>query len=225
MTVHHPGTITPEPNHAGEPLVVAGSLRDHTAEHHKRAERSEFQRMLIAGRLPVSGYIGWLEQMLCVYRSLEAHLASGNGAGRYTGVDVEAWRRTPHLERDLAHFGRDATTPSPVPATGALVEQMGRWADGSAPALLGVLYVLEGSTNGSRYIARSLRKAYDLAGEAGLAFMDPYGDLQPERWLEFKRQLEMSASTGDLDGLIVAARGTFDAVTEIGQGLLHRLAA
>jgi heme oxygenase len=225
MKAHHPHTITPEPNHAGVPLVVAGSLRDQTAEHHKRAERSEFQRLLLAGRLPVTGYIGWLEQMLCVYRPLEAHLASGNRAGRYPGVDVEAWKRTPQLERDLAHFGRDTAAPSPVPATGALVEQMGKWADGSTPALLGVLYVLEGSTNGSRYIAKSLRKAYDLAGEAGLAFMDPYGEQQSERWLEFKRQLEASASTGDLDGLIVAARGTFDAVTEIGQGLLDRLAA
>jgi heme oxygenase len=225
MTVPHPRTITPEPNHAGEPLVVAGSLRDHTTEHHKRAERSEFQRLLIAGRLPVTGYIGWLEQMLCVYRSLETHLASGNRAGKYPGVDVVAWGRTPQLERDLAHFGRDATAASPVPATGALVEQMGRWARGSTPALLGVLYVLEGSTNGSRYIARSLRKAYHLSGEAGLAFMDPYGDLQPERWWEFKHQLEASVGTGDLEDLIAAARGTFDAVTEIGQGLLDRPAA
>jgi heme oxygenase len=55
--------------------------------------------------------------------------------------------------------------------------------------------------------------------------MDPYGEQQSERWLEFKRQLEASASARDLEGLIVAARGTFDAVTEIGQGLLDRLAA
>jgi heme oxygenase len=163
--------------------------------------------------------------MLCIYRSLEGHLGRGTREGKYPGVDIEAWRKTPQLERDLAHFGHDVATPSPVPATGALVEQMGRWAAGSTPALLGVLYVLEGSTNGSRYIARSLRKAYDLSGEAGLAFMDPYGDLQPQRWLEFKRQLEASAGAGDLDGLIVAARATFDAVTEIGQGLLERLAA
>jgi heme oxygenase len=225
MTVHHPRTITPEPNHGGEPLVIAGSLRDQTAEHHKRAERSEFQRLLIAGRLPLSGYIGWLEQMLFVYRPLEDHLASGSRRGKYAGLDVDAWRRTPQLDRDLAHFGAKAGTPDPVPATDALVRQISRWAESSAPALLGMLYVLEGSTNGSRYIARSLRKAYALSGEAGLAFMDPYGDLQPERWLAFKNQLEASVGAGDLGELIVAARGTFDAVTEIGQGVLDRMAA
>ena len=218
----HPDPVASEPNHAGPQLVVAGSLRDQTAEHHKRAERSDFQRQLIAGRLPVAGYIGWLEQMLCVYRALEAHLASGKP--RYAGVDVEVWRKTPQLERDLAHFGR-AVPPAPVPATEAFLGQMGRWAEGRAPVLLGVLYVLEGSTNGSRHIARSLKKAYDLPGGAGLDFLDPYGDAQPERWREFKSRLEAVVPAGDVDELVVAARGTFDAVTEIGQNLLDRLAA
>lgn len=223
MTVH-PTPAGSGQAHAAPDLVIAGALRDHTAEHHKRAERSDFQRQFIAGRIPVTLYIGWLEQMLCVYRSLEAHLMRPAGGRRYDGFSVQSWRRTPELERDLEHFGRPSVPPTPLPATQAFLDQIENWAASGAPALLGVLYVLEGSTNGSRHIAKSLKKAYELGDGRGLAFMDPYGEMQPDRWREFKGALEGAVSSSDLPELIATAQETFEAVSAIGADLLRQSA-
>ena len=68
---------------------------------------------------------------------------------------------------------------------------MDRLASEQPMALLGILYVLEGSTNGSKFIARKVRPAYELpATGEGSAYLDPYGDVQPARWQEFKAAMD-----------------------------------
>ena len=196
---------------------VSAQLREQTSEHHQRAERSEFQQRFVRGKLPVSAYVAWLEQMLCVYQVLESQLSSG--ASTAAGLDVEPWRRTEHLTRDLTYL-RAADPVLPVNATRAFLQQLGHWAQSQPLALLGVLYVLEGSTNGSRFIAKSLRKAYNLGDAGGLAFMDPYGASQPERWRTFKAELDRAIPAAAAAGLIDTAKKTFDAVSAIGEELL-----
>jgi len=221
MTGHQTATTTSEQPGAHP---VSAALRDQTSEHHKRAERSDFQRQLLGGHLPVAAYTAWLEQMWFVYRDLESRLTGPEGSDSAAPLDPGSWRRTPQLESDLGHFGVETESLSPVPATREFVVRLGQRAEASPAALLGVLYVLEGSTNGSRYIARNLRKAYDLSGNGGLAFLDPYGDGQPERWRAFKSELDAAVSPGQAPELITAARETFDALTLIGEQLLDRCA-
>jgi heme oxygenase len=221
MTAHQTATTTSE-QRGHQP--VSAALREQTTEHHKRAERSDFQRQLLGGHLPVAAYTAWLEQMWFVYRDLESRLTGPGGSDSTAPLDAGSWRRTPHLETDLRHFGVETESLSPVPATREFVARLRQGAEANPAALLGVLYVLEGSTNGSRYIARNLRKAYNLDGNGGLAFLDPYGDVQPERWRAFKNELDAAVSPGEAPELITAARETFDALTLIGEQLLDRCA-
>lgn len=198
----------------GTPTTV---LREETAPHHRRAERTEFQRALLAGRLSLSGYRAWLGQMLVVYRALERHLEALRARGKFVRLLALEWARTAELERDLAELG--AGHESPCAATLAFQSRLAAWAEGSPEALLGVLYVLEGSTNGSRYIARAVRSAYGLEGSRGTTFLDPYGDRQPDRWRAFKEALDADVPPELVSGLVQAAGETFDTVTAIATAL------
>jgi len=94
-------------------------------------------------------------------------------------------------------------------------------------ALLGVLYVLEGSTNGSKFIARKVRPAYELpASGEGSAYLDPYGDLQPARWQEFKAAMDaLDLPADEVGPIVMAAQQTFDSIRELGAELLATKAA
>jgi len=103
----------------------------------------------------------------------------------------------------------------PCAATHRLVAATGRREREEPLSLLGQLYVLEGSTNGAKVLARVLSRAWRTDG-AGLSSLDPYGDEQPERWSAFK--LEMDALGLDEQaqaGLVEAARETFLAIADI----------
>jgi heme oxygenase len=158
--------------------------------------------------------------MLWVYRALESHF-TGSAAGR-GGFAVTEWRRTLDLERDLQYWGVEPAT-GPAAATTRFVDQLGAWAESDPVALLGVLYVLEGSTNGSRFIAKSLRRAYPGADVGGMRFMDPYGESQQEHWRAFKAELDRVVASDAGQSLITAARATFAAVSAIGAELLSQV--
>jgi heme oxygenase len=81
--------------------------------------------------------------------------------------------------------------------------------------------VLEGSTNGSRHITRVIRKSYGFSGREGTAFLDPYGDAQPDRWAEFKRHLDAALTVTDTLEPVSGAQATFGALTAIGRHLFE----
>jgi len=195
-------------------------LRAQTAGDHRRAEHSDFQQAFVSGRLPRALYVRWLEQMWCVYSELEERLWTAPCRKQYTGLLADSRRRTPDLQADLAHFDAGAPGHRGTPTTSAFTRQLAAWAEQQSRALFGVLYVLEGSTNGSRFVARGVRKSYGLTGREGCAFLDPYGDDQPAQWAEFKRHLDASLSSADAPALVEGARATFDALTQIGVELL-----
>jgi len=210
--------VTPSATASGTMLT----LRKETAEQHRLAEQQEFQQQMVRGTLPRSDYIRWLGQMLHLHAFLEPQLENLIASQPVlAGLFEEDRRKVPALRRDLAHFGSLAEEP-PLPATSALIEEIRRLAALRPLALLGVYYVLEGSTNGSRYIARKIRPAYGLApGQDGAAFLEPYGEDQPARWAAFKAEMErVPLDAEELRELVAAARMTFDAIRRMGAALV-----
>jgi heme oxygenase len=160
--------------------------------------------------------------MLHLHTALEAQLEKlVADRTALAGLFEEDRRKVPALRRDLAHFGAVGNEP-PLEATAALIEEIRVLAVNRPLALLGVYYVLEGSTNGSRYIARKVRPAYGLApGQDGAAYLEPYGEDQPARWAAFKAEMELVPLTSEeLQELVAAARMTFDAVRLMGAALV-----
>ncbi|TFG51768.1 MAG: biliverdin-producing heme oxygenase [Gemmatimonadales bacterium] len=208
-------------SHIPDPRVMA-TLKTATAEHHHRAEKHEFQQMMVRGALSREAYAEWLGQMLLVHRGLEDHLARLVASHPAVGAVCDDNRRkVPFLLDDLAFYQAQADT-EPVPATSQFLKDLDSVAASNPLALLGALYVLEGSTNGARFIARRLRTAYDLPADGGgAAYVDPYGDGQPRRWQEFKDEMEKLALTEtDVRLITKAAQDTFDAIGAVGGDLL-----
>ena len=198
------------------------TLRESTAEHHRRAEQHPFQQQMVRGALSRDLYVRWLGQMLQVHAALEAHLdrlVLRNP--QFKAVFNDERRKVAALRADLAFFGGLDDQPT-LPASRGLMDRMDRLAADHPLALLGVLYVLEGSTNGSKFIARRVRPAYELpATGEGSAYLDPYGDLQPARWQEWKAAMDaLDLPASDVQQLTTAAQQTFDAVRQLGAELL-----
>lgn len=203
------------------------TLRESTASHHRRAEQHEFQREFVRGTLPRELYLRWLGQLVHIHTALESHLDRlVAGHPRCKTVFDDTRRKVDPLQKDLAFLGAAADQPA-LPAASAMVAWMDALAATQPLALLGVFYVLEGSTNGSKFIARKVRPAYGLPDDGGgTAYLDPYGDAQPARWREFKAAMDaLQLSANEVEPLVAAARHTFDAIRELGAELLATRAA
>lgn len=200
---------------------VMGRLRQETRELHAAAENHGFQRALAKGTLPRETYGQWLGQMLLVHRSLEEHFRClSQSIPAFGKVIRDHQYKEHHLLADLRALGMNAECVEPTPACGELIRQIDRRAAKNPIALLGFHYVLEGSTNGSKFIARAAQQAYKLTPECGLRYLDPYGESQREKWQAFKRDMEsveFTASEADL--LVEAAREMFAHIASLGTDL------
>lgn len=198
------------------------TLKAATAEQHRHAERHEFQQMMVRGTLPREAYADWLGQMLHLHRGLEDHLDRlvASHPPVATVFDDDR-RKVPLLLADLAFYQSDGTGEA-LPATRRFLALLDTLAATTPLALLGALYVLEGSTNGARFIARRIREAYDLPPAGGAAFVDPYGEAQPSRWKAFKEAMEqLDLSEADTHVITAAAQETFNAVGALGSDLFE----
>ena len=185
-------------------------LKARTWPLHERAERHTFQQALMRGELPLAAYVAQLEQTLLVHRVLEGHLRGVRG--RVPAVDTllrDYHFREGHALRDLHELGGSDNPPA-LEATGALIARIEQSAALRPHALAGFLYVLEGSTNGAKFIGRALAKAYGLESGRGLSYQDPHGDALAQRWREFKQGLNALALTPEQEeDVIVAAEALF----------------
>jgi heme oxygenase len=195
--------------------TLCETLKTETRPLHDAAERHPFQQELVKGKLPLAGYTAYLGQMLHVHRCLEALLRCHAGHAALQAVLRPTQFREAALRADLTELG-SWPPPEASPATQRLTEWMEGVAEHDAAGLLGAHYVLEGSTNGSVYIARAVRRAYALEGASGTRYLDPYGERQSETWAWFKRALEQAPLPDGHRGRIVdAARSMFAGMTAV----------
>jgi heme oxygenase len=192
-------------------------LKAETQDLHTAAERHPFQAAMAAGRVSREEYVRWLGQMLLVHRRLEARIREAMDAVPALRAVVRPFQfQEPYLLEDLALFGVRPEELTPTPAAAAILADLDRAAASRPLALLGFHYVLEGSNNGSRFIARSIRRALGLTPGRGDRFLDPYGESQRDNWAAFKRDMEAQRfSTGDIDFLVSAAREMFAAISRL----------
>ncbi len=107
-------------------------IRTATRAQHTVAEESAFMTDLLGGRLGVTAYLRYTEQLWFVYEALEAataRLAADPVAGPFIRPELD---RLAELERDLAHLGGPdwRATAEPLPATDAYTSRIREVADG-----------------------------------------------------------------------------------------------
>lgn len=209
---------------ASDGTDVMSRLRDATQVLHDQAEASAFQQALVAGELPIESYVAQLEQLYHLHESLEQHLHTlRNTSPIASAVLRDEHFQTPYLRDDLKHFERSTGACTPTLAVGQLIATFDHAARKRPIALLGAQYVLEGSNNGSRFVAKRLMGAYSLKPGPGLRYMDPYGDQQRAVWMAFKAAMnEQRFSEDDTIAMVGTARLTFVGIMSLGEELLSQ---
>jgi heme oxygenase len=181
-----------------EPGGLAARLRSAIWPLHQRAQHTTLQTMLAMGVLPREYYGRYVIQMLHVHRALEIQIDVAKTAHAVLDrVCRPHQRRADDLHADLTWLGVDPAPCEPLPATTQLIRCIDHCARNEPLGLLGCLYVVEGSLNGRKHAARAMRRALGCPDERGVRALDPYGDQQMERWLEFRADLDATELTAD----------------------------
>lgn len=191
-------------------------LKAETGDLHSHAESRTLQKAIAAGEVDRAAFSAYLGQLYHVHNSLETALDGSRDVHPAIGALASKDRmRIPDLDRDLAFYGADRDQLPAGDAAQKFSQRVDETRNADPVALLGALYVLEGSTNGGRFLARALRKTWGLDGD-GLAYFDPYGDGQPQKWASFRREMEEAAFEAEQEEAIIEmAKTTFRAIAEV----------
>lgn len=190
---------------AAEPAGVLAQLQAETRDLHTKAERHPIQAALVRGRASVEAYVLYLQQLGHIHAALEDELLARRGEALLSPVDPSRFRATLAAE-DVRELGADGLS-APVGPVAAFSREL---VDVPTLHLLGMHYVLEGSTNGGRFIARAVRRCLPLEAQSATRYLDPYGDEQGSIWGEYCRALaSLPLSEADAALLLGGAEAMF----------------
>ncbi len=171
--------------------MLTTRLKDDNWALHQIAERQETPASLIKGTMPVEGYTHMLAQQLLVNDALDHAIREAlPREPRLSALIAEEQYLAQYLVEDLHYFEIDTENIEPTPGTRRFVEHIDAHRD-QPLHLLGLHYVRLGACNGNSFVARVVRKAYNLPDERlGTRYYDPFGAEQRSKWYEFKDALD-----------------------------------
>lgn len=179
-----------KPGLFGQRLSLMELLKAGTFAAHARLQGVAYFGALFACQLPLESYVGHLRALAVIHAELEREL-DGCADARVKSVWRDDMRKLPLLEHDLHGFEPRAVADIREAAEAALaaVEQLRPRTLEQPLALLGWLYVLEGSTLGAKVLAPATARAFLLSGNDGLAYLQCYGDRTTQRWQEYRLRM------------------------------------
>lgn len=186
------------------PPTLMEELKAATGPMHARLEATPFFPALAAGQLALESYVGQLRALAVIHSVLE-HALQECADERVTAVWQPDMRKFALLQQDLQYFEPRAVADLREAAEIALqtAEHLRLRAIGQPLALLGSMYVLEGSTLGAAVVRPLVARAFLLAGDDGLAYLRPYGDHAPARWSAFRERMNaLTLSAEDRAGIV-----------------------
>lgn len=183
-------------------------LREQTRVLHQDLEAQPLLQALLSPRLTGAEYIQILQAMLAFYRSLESELVPATAAllRRHPDTDYRYLPRVPLLVDDCRTLGGATKSGFINPALPLRL-------DGRTAFLPGVLYVIEGSTQGGKFIARHLSHTLGIGKNSGASFFDNYR--REHSWTAFRRWFDRDLAythQDDIESVIEGANVTFSAI-------------
>ena len=191
-------------------FTLMEELKAATQPAHLRLETAPFFSALAACQLPLESYVGQLRALAVIHGVLEQALASCADA-RIGSVWNREMRKLPLLQKDLRFFEPRTVADVKKGADAALkaAEQLRLLCVERPLALLGCVYVLEGSTLGATVLRPLIARAFLLTGEEGLAYLHNYGTEVKARWAQFQHRMNQLSLSAEERGQIVKAAGDF----------------
>lgn len=165
-------------------------LREDTRELHTYAEKRPLQVEFVTGRTTRTRLASYLSQLAHIHKALEDAIRAHIGHEAIAPLAQHSAQHSTRLIDDVAVLHPEGSR-APMPGTRALIATLHQNAKHDPATAAGALYVLEGSMNGNRFIARALAKALQLSPtRPGLSYFDPYGEAQPAKWATFREALD-----------------------------------
>ena len=196
---------------------IMDRLKSETRSNHDQAEQNGFGMKVMNGGLTEDLYV----QHLVAWRRMLAHLehalrTSGNP------LVAETWHeglaKQPILDQDLDQLspGGVPLHPSVAAAVQAFNDMVDSYAEEVPECLLGVLYVLEGSTMGGSVMKPRIAKQLGIQDGMGLGYYGCYGNKVTIRFKDFRTRMGGSVDgSGTEESVIEAARSTFNRVGDV----------
>jgi heme oxygenase len=170
-------------------MSVMNLVRAAISESHQQIELTPFSKGMMDGSITRSEYANGLVQLWHIHDELESLVYQADEVTSYFTSEMV---RTNTITRDLKAFGYKVFTFQPMSETLAIVNQLRSWGKEKPFALLGCVYVLEGSRMGSLVIAKPLSKTLGIApGEtAGIEYHTEGAAQTPSRVRAFKEKID-----------------------------------
>ena len=195
----------------GQQLTLMEELKAATWTAHARLQAAPFFQALESCHLPLESYVGQLRALLAIHAVVEQAMMDCVD-DRVGSVFSEDMRKLVLLRKDLQYFEprtvadlKEAVDVA-LQATSALREQ-----SMEAPlAILGWLYVLEGSTLGAFVLQPLVARAFLLVGDDGMAYLRNYGAAARSRWAGYSQRMNtLALETGERAQITQAANELF----------------
>ena len=183
--------------------ISSGFLTDiktHTADSHTKLEQLPISMSIVSPDMKIENYVHYLSLMHDVHNDTENivyPLLSG------IVEDLEHRKKKHLIENDLSFLHHTKINSAKV----FEITNM------SIPFALGVLYVMEGSTLGGRFILKNVSKLPELSTDKGVSYFNGYGDKTGSYWKTFLNVLaeyEQDYNCGD--EIIKGAKYAFERI-------------
>ena len=169
---------------------------------HKKLENLPVSVSILSPEVTVESYTHYLGLMHDVVADAEANIFP---ALNNLVPDLHARNKRMQLEADLVHSGTAKPDFKKVFCSGNFSE----------PFALGVLYVIEGSSLGGRFILNNISSTLGFDADNGARYFSGYGNKTGQMWKSFLQTLtDYEARAGNSDEIIAGADYAFRAIHE-----------
>ncbi|MBK0368901.1 biliverdin-producing heme oxygenase [Flavobacterium agrisoli] len=173
-------------------------LRSQTSEAHKKLESLPLSKSIINPQITLEQYALYLSLMHDVVENLEQNIYP-----ILSDVisDLENRKKAIWIENDLKSIGKEKKAINfSFENTSAI----------SVPFAMGIMYVLEGSTLGGRFILKNIQENLGLTPENGASYFDGYGNKTGSTWKKFLSEMtDFENKTNSQDEIIKGAEYGF----------------
>ena len=170
-------------------MKLMEQIRAAISESHVAIEKTDFSKAMLSEYIHPMDYARGITQLWYVHNALESGIAKNAVLESFFTPDMI---RTPTIVRDLSALGYRVDSMDALLETRTIVATLQSWSKDLPFALLGCIYILEGSRMGSLVIARFLSKALgnQPGSSLGIEYHTEGASATPMRVRSLKEQIE-----------------------------------
>jgi heme oxygenase (biliverdin-IX-beta and delta-forming) len=182
------------------PSVFLSDLKNKTSDSHRKLESLPISASIMSPDMKISDYILYLSLMHDVHKNTENVIFPLLSE---IITDLHKRKKSHLIEEDFAFLQYNKTNSNLVFSNKEI----------TVPFALGILYVIEGSSLGGRFILKNISKIRDLDNGHGTFYFNGYGDGTGNFWKNFLGYLSEYEENHNCGNIIIeGAIYAFDSI-------------